>query len=570
MSNAVNSVITPHACSRAPCSSSSRASSGMSRTPSDNSRPPMSTSILRRLSNATKVVDVDRARQLGQLLRGGLPPDRGAAQEPGEPTLRRVPLCDRRHHLYRRRAQASHIATTPDPTLPTPGRRWGTAVLSTPRVTQAMSSTRPRAEIPVCVVIPAYNRATQVGRSLASVQAQHSLRPKEVIVVDDHSSDDTAAVAASLGARVIRHSENRGPAAARNSALAATDCEWLAFLDSDDEWLPHHLAHLWSIRGEHALVGAAAFYRSADGKGDRFFGPVSRRPMRFESPDRLISTLNFFTTSGSMVRRDAALAVGGFHEWWGAEDFDLWVRVLERYTGICSRRVTVNYHLHDAQVSLQAERMLREHRQVVRSHVERTGQSAAMLERWEAGVAWDRLRAEQAAGRRRAALRYVPRLVSGPQRPIGLASQLWLRFRVRRRTDRLQAHGGPSIAVLVRAESQRHAVLRALEDPAARDLSARGTSAALLELLRRPAGLVVAATPLQIVLLRLLGNRAVTAAASSRGRPSRRARLTRSLSHRAESVQRAVVTCGGRAAVPPGHHTADGGKDLAGARPAAR
>jgi hypothetical protein len=95
--------------------------------------------------------------------------------------------------------------------------------------------------------------------------------------------------------------------------------------------------------------------------------------------------------------------------------------------------------------------------------------------------------------------------------PIGLASQLWLRFRVRRRTDRLQAHGGPSIAVLVRAESQRHAVLHALEDPAARDLSARGTSAALLELLRRPAGLVVAATPLQIVLLRLIGNRAVTA-----------------------------------------------------------
>ena len=79
-------------------------------------------------------------------------------------------------------------------------------------------------------------------------------------------------------------------------------------------------------------------------------------------PDQLISTLNFFTTSGTMVRRDAALAVGGFHKWWGVEDFDLWVRVLEQYTGICSRRVTALYHIHDAQLSLEAERMLHERR----------------------------------------------------------------------------------------------------------------------------------------------------------------------------------------------------------------
>jgi hypothetical protein len=378
-------------------------------------------------------------------------------------------------------------------------------------VIQAIPSTRPRAEIPVCVVIPAYNRASQLSRSLASVWDQQLLRPKEVIVVDDHSTDDTAAVAASLGARVIRHSENRGPAEARNTALAATDCEWLAFLDSDDEWLPHHLSYLWSIRGEHALVGAAAFYRAADGNGDRFFGPVTRKPMRFASPDRLISTLNFFTTSGSMVRRDAALAVGGFHPWWGAEDFDLWVRVLERYTGICSRRVTVNYHMHGAQVSLQADRMLHEHRQVVQSHIQRTGTSAAMLERWEATVAWDRLRADQAAGRWGAVLRSVPRLVSGPQRPIGLASQFWLRFRARRRTFRVQADGGPSVAVHVRGPAQRDEVLRALNGRAVRDLSGSSTATALAEFLRRPAGLVITATTLQSILFRLTGTRAVPA-----------------------------------------------------------
>lgn len=366
-------------------------------------------------------------------------------------------------------------------------------------------------EPPVCVVIPAYNRANQLRRCLASVWAQHPLRPEEVIVVDDHSSDDTAAVAASLGARVIRHTENRGPAEARNSALAATDCEWVAFLDSDDEWLPHHLAYLWSIRGEHALVGASAFYRTIDGSGDRFFGPVTGKPMEFESPDRLISTLNFFTTSASMVRRDAAMAVGGFRRWWGAEDFDLWVRVLEQYNGICSRRVTVFYHVHDAQLSLQADRMLQEHRQVLKSHLERTGNSPAMLERWEATVAWDRLRAEQAAGRWRGSLQYVPDLICGPQRLIGLASQLWLRFRVRRRTSRLERHGGPSIAVLVRGADEHSEVLQALDNREVRDLSGMATSAALVDLIRRPAGLVIAATAPQIALLRLTGNRAVPA-----------------------------------------------------------
>src|SRR6185312_1998528 len=166
------------------------------------------------------------------------------------------------------------------------------------------ASTKERSQPSVCVVIPAHNRAQQLPRCLASVWSQRPHGPREVIVVDDNSTDDTARVAESLGARVIRHSENRGAAAARNTAIAAAESDWLAFLDSDDEWLPHHLAHLWEIKGEHALVGGAAFYCTPDGVGDRYSGPVRRRPMEFRSPDRLISTLNFFTTSGSMLRRD--------------------------------------------------------------------------------------------------------------------------------------------------------------------------------------------------------------------------------------------------------------------------
>ena len=100
---------------------------------------------------------------------------------------------------------------------------------------------------PVSVIIPAFNRADTLPRALRSVLGQ-SLRPAEVIVVDDHSQDATAEVAERWGVRVIRHERNRGAAAARNTAAAAATQPWLAPLDSDDEWLPHHLATLWPLR----------------------------------------------------------------------------------------------------------------------------------------------------------------------------------------------------------------------------------------------------------------------------------------------------------------------------------
>ena len=374
------------------------------------------------------------------------------------------------------------------------------------QIPRSVSVTGERSQLPVCVVIPAHNRAHQLPRCLASVWAQHPRGPKEVIVVDDHSTDDTAAVAAALGARVIRHSENLGASAARNTAIAAAECEWLAFLDSDDEWLPHHLSHLWEIKGEHVLVGGAAFYCTSDSTGDRFSGPVSRKPMEFRSPDRLISTHNFFTVSGTMLRRDVALAVGGFGDWWGVADFDLWVRVLERYTAVSSRRVTVRYHIHGQQMSLAKDRMLAEHREVVKAHLARTGGSPQMLERWEATLVWDALRAAMAERRRGAAMRCLPRLIANPQRPIGLVSQLWLRFRVRRRTSRLERDGGPSVALVIPHCDQRGAVLDVLRDRSVHDLSSLSLKASVAALLCRPRGVVIAASKLRAALLRLTGS----------------------------------------------------------------
>src|SRR5271166_2161454 len=145
----------------------------------------------------------------------------------------------------------------------------------------------PIMRLPVCVIVPAYNRAHLLERALKGVWSQRPFLPEQVLVVDDGSDDDTCAMAARLGAEVIRHPRNRGLSAARNTGLAATRCPWVALLDSDDEWLPHHLAHLWELRGDHALVAASALRRGPQRSRDRFHGPTARKPTVLLSGDEL-------------------------------------------------------------------------------------------------------------------------------------------------------------------------------------------------------------------------------------------------------------------------------------------
>jgi glycosyltransferase involved in cell wall biosynthesis len=124
----------------------------------------------------------------------------------------------------------------------------------------------------ITVVIPVYNRADTIGRALESAVAQTSSDCSvNVIVVDDHSSDDLAGALRPYGDRVvcIRHAANSGAAAARNTAIAAADGDYVALLDSDDAWLPGKLAaQIAAMRANRWKASCTAYYLARAGMAD--------------------------------------------------------------------------------------------------------------------------------------------------------------------------------------------------------------------------------------------------------------------------------------------------------------
>jgi len=125
----------------------------------------------------------------------------------------------------------------------------------------------------VSIVTPAYRAARFIGETIRSVQAQ-TYRDFEMLIVDDCSPDDTAAVVERVAAgdsriRLLRQSTNSGPAAARNRALAESRGRWIAFLDSDDLWLPRKLERQLEFhRAQGAKISFTEF-RRVDAEGSR-------------------------------------------------------------------------------------------------------------------------------------------------------------------------------------------------------------------------------------------------------------------------------------------------------------
>ncbi len=208
-------------------------------------------------------------------------------------------------------------------------------------------------KLPVSVVIPARNRARHIARAIASAKAQTPYPPAEIIVVDDGSTDDTAAVAEAMGALVIRHTQSLGSGPARNTGISRATQPWIALLDSDDEWLPWHLSWLWPHTDRYSFIAAASlvvFPDNADTQANRF-GPKHGDPRVYDNPAEFIQTGNPITTSTVLAKKSTIESVGGFRPLPQAQDFDLWIRIVEQTPIYIADRVTAQRKVHDEQVS---------------------------------------------------------------------------------------------------------------------------------------------------------------------------------------------------------------------------
>jgi glycosyltransferase involved in cell wall biosynthesis len=222
----------------------------------------------------------------------------------------------------------------------------------------------------VTVVIPCYNGARHLRACLDSAVAQEYDGGLEILVGDDGSTDDSAAIAGSYGppVRVLRHAgdRNRGAPATRNLCLREATRPLVAFLDADDVWLPGHLRVL--AEALHAAPAAGLAYANGYNlsAGGKRLGPRLSEPHRPRTTAAELLLDQCFPPAAVMVRRHVFDVVGLFdEELTYVEDHDMWVRILEHFPAVYAPHFGYLYRLHPNQLTSngpmlwhQSERLL--------------------------------------------------------------------------------------------------------------------------------------------------------------------------------------------------------------------
>ena len=252
----------------------------------------------------------------------------------------------------------------------------------------------------VGVVITTYNHAHFLEEALESVRSQ-TRASDAVVVVDDASTDNPAAVTRRFpNVRLIRQ-ENRGLAAARNAGLAALDTSHIVFLDADDRLEPGAIEAGLACFGrgpDSGFVYGGHLYIDADGReiGERFEPPG-------DDPYLHLLRGNFIAMHGTvMYRRERLLAVGGFDEGLRrCEDYDVYLRMAQRYPIAGYPDLVAAYRLHGENMSTNHSAMLRSALEVHARHAPSARQDRRAREVWAEGRRrWRRCYAEEMAAAR--------------------------------------------------------------------------------------------------------------------------------------------------------------------------
>lgn len=243
----------------------------------------------------------------------------------------------------------------------------------------------------ISVVIPTYNRAHRIGAAIKSVLGQTRVF-HELIIVDDGSSDQTEEVVKSFGDRRIlfyRMSENRGAAAARNKGVELASSELIAFLDSDDTWLPEKLEKQVEYREMHrdfSMIYSRFYYREDSEDGYSPFSDIGNRKMEGNIYLELLER-NVIGTPTVLVDKACFLKCGGFDASLRClEDWEFAVRFAKHYLiGFVDESLTECYLERATSVSANYEEHFRVRFRMLKDHREALEQNG-MLERLIVGL----------------------------------------------------------------------------------------------------------------------------------------------------------------------------------------
>lgn len=204
----------------------------------------------------------------------------------------------------------------------------------------------------ISVIIPTFNRAWSLGRAIDSVLAQ-TVAPEEIIVVDDGSTDHTAKVLADYGDRItVLTQPNAGVSSARNTGICHSTGEFVALLDSDDEWKPEKLACQAAFfkTHPHALICQTQEVWIRNG--------VCVNPMaKHQKPSGMIFEpslhLCLVSPSAVMIKKKLFERKGMFRpDFFVCEDYEFWLRVsVDTPIHLIDEAMTVKYGGHPDQLS---------------------------------------------------------------------------------------------------------------------------------------------------------------------------------------------------------------------------
>ncbi len=230
----------------------------------------------------------------------------------------------------------------------------------------------------VSVVIPTYNYVRFVGEAIESALAQ-TWATREVIVVDDGSTDETPALLASYGSRIqVIRKPNGGLSSARNAGIRAARGECIALLDADDIFLPAKLERQALYLRQHpeaGAIGCGAEYFDGDGRPrpTRLFASASGTAIDRQRNMLLRKQWVGASGSGALIPRAVLDRVGLFDEALGAaEDWDLWLRIVAEYPVYNVPEPLVRIRLHYTGTFRNAQKMERNQWQVYRNALRRS------------------------------------------------------------------------------------------------------------------------------------------------------------------------------------------------------